>query len=89
MFKRTSARLTNRDDPLKHRCFLDYNAEAVKRTSRCYDEFVRKLGLEKTSEFEWTVDLDGDNCGENVCVVRARAELINDKKKKSLRSKMR
>ena len=31
MFKRTSARLTNRDDPLKHRCFLDYIAEAVKR----------------------------------------------------------
>lgn len=48
MFKRTSARLTNHDDPLKHRCFLDYNVEAVKRTSRCYDDFVRKLGLEKS-----------------------------------------
>jgi hypothetical protein len=43
--ERTSARLTNRDDPLKHRRVLDY--EAPRRTSRCYEEFVRKLGLEK------------------------------------------
>lgn len=43
--ERASARLTNRDDPLKHRRVLDY--EAPRRTSRCYEEFVRKLGLEK------------------------------------------
>jgi hypothetical protein len=42
----TSARLTNRNAPLKHRRLHDYDAEAVKRTSRAfYDDFVRKLGL--------------------------------------------
>jgi hypothetical protein len=46
----TSARLTNRDAPLKHRRLHDYDAEAVKRTSRkFYDDFVRKLGLEKAN----------------------------------------
>lgn len=38
----------------------------LKRTSRCYVIFVRKLGLEKSLEFEWIVDSDGDYYGENV-----------------------